>query len=51
LLKITRLNDKYQLDGSGSVANGATITAYTYVVKRDGKVVDTITQKSGQNQL
>jgi hypothetical protein len=48
LLKITRLNDKYQLDGSGSVANGATITAYTYVVKRDGKVVDTITQKSAK---
>lgn len=47
-LKITKLSDKYQLDGTSTAANGATVTAYTYIVKRDGKVVDTITQKSAE---
>ena len=45
-LKITKLVDRYQLDGSATTAHGGTVSSYTYVVKRDGKVVDTITQAS-----
>lgn len=47
-LKITVLNDKYQLDGTSTAKNGATVSLYTYVVKRDGKVVDTIKQTSSK---
>lgn len=47
-LKITKLGDKYQLDGASTTANGASVTTYTYVIKRDGKVVETITQKSAK---
>lgn len=43
-LRITKFGDNYQLSGAGTVANGATVESYTYVVKRDGKVVDTITK-------
>lgn len=45
-LKIAKLSDRYQLDATSSVANGAKIISYTYVIKRDGKVIDTITQNS-----
>ncbi len=45
-LKVTKLVDRYQLDGSAITAYGGTVSAYTYVVKRDGKVVDTIKQSS-----
>jgi hypothetical protein len=45
-LKITKLLDNYQLDATGYVANGATISGYTYVIKRDGEVVQTITKTS-----
>ncbi len=47
-LKITKLVDRYQLDGSGTTAHGGKIISYTYVVKRDGTIVDTITQTSEQ---
>lgn len=40
------VNNRYQLTGSASVANGATISAYTYTVKKDGKVVVSTTNKS-----
>lgn len=42
-LTITQLSSKYELDGSSTATNGATVTSYTYVIKKDGKVVDTIT--------
>lgn len=45
-LKITRLSDAYQLDGTSTATSGASVSSYTYIVKRDGKVVDTITQSS-----
>jgi len=47
-LKIAKLSDKYQLDATASAANGAKIISYTYVIKRDSKVVDTITQNSSK---
>ncbi|MFZ1257964.1 MAG: hypothetical protein WAQ25_00660 [Candidatus Saccharimonas sp.] len=40
-LRITKILDKYQFDAKGYVANGPTITGYTYVVKKDGKVIET----------
>ncbi len=43
-LKITKLIDKYQLDGTATATDGATITGYTYVIKRDNVTIDTITQ-------
>lgn len=45
-LKITKLATKYQLDGSATATDGATLTSYTYVVKRGDTVVDTITQNA-----
>lgn len=47
-LKIIKLVNNYQLDATASAANGAKITSYTYVIKRDGKVIDTITQNSSK---
>ena len=47
-LKIIKLVDKYQLDGAATAANGAKVTGYEYVIKRDGKVIDTITQSSSE---
>lgn len=45
-LKVTKLPNRYQLDATSTTANGATVTSYVYTIKRDGKVVKTITQKS-----
>lgn len=45
-LKIAKLINSYQFTGTGSVAGGATIKSYTYVIKRDGKVVKTETVSS-----
>ena len=45
-LKITKLSNGYQLDGTSSVAHGATISQYIYTIKRDGKVIKTITQNT-----
>ncbi len=45
-LKITKILTGYQLDGASSTSYGATVSSYTYVIKRDGKVVDTITKSS-----
>lgn len=42
-LKITKIFDDYKLDSTSSAQYGASVESYTYVVKRDGKVVDTIT--------
>ena len=50
-LRITRLINNYQLDATSSIANGATITGYTYVIKRDGKVIDTITKSSSDTSF
>ncbi len=47
-LKITKLSDKYELDGSSTAAYGATVTSYVYVIKKDGKVVQTITSKNAK---
>lgn len=41
-LTITKDGNTYQYTGDGDTANGATISKYTFVVKRDGKVVKTI---------
>lgn len=46
-LKVIKLIDKYQLDATSIATNGATITSYTYAIKRDGKIIDTITQPAG----
>lgn len=45
-LKISRLINNYQLDATSSTSNGATIKGYKYVIKRDGKVIETITKAS-----
>jgi hypothetical protein len=52
-LKITKLINSYQLDASGSTANGAAIKGYKYVIKKDGKVVktQTVTSTSLTNTL
>lgn len=48
-LKVSPLiNNRFQFDTETSASNGATISQYTYVIKRDGKVVDTIKQQSTQ---
>jgi uncharacterized repeat protein (TIGR01451 family) len=47
LLTISPLTDnRYQFDGKASAKYGATIKSYTYVVKRDGKLIDTKTVSS-----
>lgn len=46
-LKITKLFDDYQLDATANAQYGASVTSYVYVIKRDGKVVDTITKSAG----
>ena len=43
-LKITKLLDSYELAGTGTAAYGATITGYVYTIKKDGKVIKTITE-------
>ena len=43
-LKITKLTDNYELAGTSTAAYGATITGYVYTIKKDGKVIKTITQ-------
>ncbi len=48
LLKVTKLGDRYDLSATSTAENGATITSYTYVIKRDGKVLDTITHTSSK---
>lgn len=50
-LKITRLINNYQLDATSSAENSATISGYTYVVKRDGKIVETITKSSSHGSF
>ncbi|MGB4761752.1 MAG: hypothetical protein WBP12_00150 [Candidatus Saccharimonas sp.] len=45
-LKITKLFDNYQLNATANTQHGATVTSYVYVIKRDGKVVDTITKQA-----
>ncbi len=45
-LRITKLVNSYQLDASAIAQYGATITGYTYTIKKDGKVVKTQTNKS-----
>ena len=45
-LRITKLSSGYQLTGESTTGHGASVQSYTYVVKRDGKVVDTITQQA-----
>ena len=47
-LKIEKIANNYQLTTTASVKNGATIQSYTYVIKRDGKVLETKTIKSTQ---
>lgn len=47
-LKIDKIASNYQFTATASVANGATLKSYTYVVKRDGKVVETKTVESSQ---
>lgn len=41
MLKIDKIADNYQFTGAASVSGGATVSSYTYVVKRDGKTVYT----------
>jgi hypothetical protein len=43
-LKIAKLADTYQMTAISSTAYGGTIKGYTYVVKKDGKVVKTYTK-------
>lgn len=45
-LKISKINNNYQLDATSTAAYGATVTGYVYTIKKDGKVVKTITQSS-----
>lgn len=45
-LNISKINNNYQLDATSTAAYGATITSYIYTIKKDGKVVKTITQSS-----
>lgn len=40
-LKITKVVDNYQMTATSSAAYGASIKGYTYVIKKDGKVVKT----------
>lgn len=47
-LKITKLVNNYELTANSTVAHGATVTSYTYVIKKDGKVVKTITNSSNK---
>jgi hypothetical protein len=47
-LKIEKIANNYQLTTTASAKNGATIQSYTYVIKRDGKVIETKTIKSTQ---
>lgn len=47
MLKITKLTNNYELNGTSTAAYGATITSYTYVIKKDDKVIDTITNPAG----
>ncbi len=47
-LKITRLGDRYDLAATSTATNGATITSYTYVIKRNGVVLDTVTHTSSR---
>lgn len=46
LLTINRNLTGYHFASAASAANGATITSYTYVIKRDGKTIDTKTVAS-----
>lgn len=43
-LKITKLTDNYELTTTSSAAYGATVSSYVYTIKKDGKVIKTITQ-------
>lgn len=47
-LSIASNGPTYSLNGRSVAAKGATIQSYTYTVKKDGKVVKTITNKSTQ---
>lgn len=47
-LKIEKIANNYQFTSTASVANGATIKSYTYVIKRDGKVIETKTIQSNK---
>lgn len=45
-LQVHKVVNGYQFNATSSAANGAKIVSYTYVVKKDGKVVKTQTNKS-----
>lgn len=45
-LTVTKLFDAYQLEANSSTVNGATVSSYVYTIKKDGKVVDTITRSA-----
>lgn len=45
-LKITKIANNYRLDATSSVNNGASVTGYMYIIKRDGAVIQTITKQS-----
>ena len=47
-LKIDKIISNYQFTSTATVANGATISSYTYVIKRDGKVIETKTIASNK---
>lgn len=46
-LKIIRFNNTYQLDATATAQYGATVSSYIYTVKKDGKTINTYTEKSG----
>ncbi len=46
-LQIQKNVSGYQFNAASSTANGAKVVSYTYVVKRDGKVVKTQTNTTG----
>lgn len=45
-LNVVKIIDDYQMTGNVSTSGGATVSKYIYTVKRDGKVVDTVTHSS-----
>ncbi|MGB4768603.1 MAG: hypothetical protein WBP22_05080 [Candidatus Saccharimonas sp.] len=45
-LKINKIFDEYQLSAAASTQYGATVKSYVYIIKRDGKTIDTITKSS-----